>query len=195
MIGYLEGVVRYVGEDYVIINAGGVGYRVQVPFPDLYEDVEGVVEMFVDTKVRENDISLFGFAAVEEQVWFERLCSVNSIGPKAALSVLRLGCEEFNDRIWGGEVSFFTRANGVGKRGAEKIIADLKKYTSEPSTSLAALANKKKLKDQSLKGLKALGYGVADVNRAHAAVFSSEDLDFENMAVAEFTKLCVKELS
>ena len=195
MIAYLQGSVPFIEDDHVVLLVNGVGYKVYVPFPSLYQDLESEASLFIETKVRENDISLYGFQSAEEQVWFERLCSVNSIGPKAAMSILKLGCEEFNDRIWNGEVSFFTRANGVGKRGAEKIIADLKKFASEPSMSVAALANRKKLKEQSLKGMKALGYTVAEINKAHAAVFQVEDHDFEKMSVADFTKLCVKELS
>ena len=194
MIGYLEGSIISVKDDSILLKVGGVGYNVSVIDPDSYQ--VGTSDSFhIETRVRENDISLYGFDVELELIWFNRLCAVNSIGPKAALSLLKLGFENFNDALWNSEVAFFTQANGVGKRGAEKLISDLKKYATEPNVSADILACRHKLLTQSTTALKSFGYAVSDIKEAQQSVLEEISEQVSETSPQDFIKLCIQKIS
>lgn len=124
MIGYLTGTNIYEGKDYIILNTGAVGYKVHVtPAAKLKKELA----LFVHTKVTDSDIALFGFEDQQQLKVFESLIKVSGIGPKIALAILSsTTTQNIISAISKADVSFFTAIPGLGKKGAQKIIVELK---------------------------------------------------------------------
>jgi holliday junction DNA helicase RuvA len=129
MIGKLKGLVDSYGDDFVIMDVGGVGYvafcsgRTLQALPSPGE----AAMLFIETYVREDQIKLFGFASVGEHEWFRILLNVQGVGTKVALALLstfRVG--ELASAIALKDVASITRTPGVGKKLAERIVLDLK---------------------------------------------------------------------
>jgi Holliday junction DNA helicase RuvA len=129
MIGYLRGTVLEKHPNQVIVEAGGVGYDVQIPISTYTSlPAEGAaVALRIYTHVREDALLLFGFATAEEKIVFERLISVSGIGPKLAVTVLSgLPTTELVTAIRNSDVQRLVRSPGVGKKTAERIVLELK---------------------------------------------------------------------
>ena len=129
MIGNLRGTVLEKHPNEVTVDVSGVGYHVQIPVSTFtaLPDVGGVVGLRIHTHVREDALSLFGFATAREKLVFERLISVSGIGPKLAILVLSgLPAEELVAAIRRSDVQTLVRIPGVGKKTAERIILELK---------------------------------------------------------------------
>lgn len=129
MIAYLKGVVHRAGADFVVLEAGGVGYMVsvaagtrqKVPAPG------GEMELHIHTHVREDQLNLYGFASVEELDLFEMLIQVDGVGPKVGLNILSAASLEVLKRaIMSEDAAPIRRATGVGPRTAAKVIIELK---------------------------------------------------------------------
>src|SRR5438874_3846347 len=129
MIGHLSGTVREKHPNQVIVEAGGVGYEVQIPISTYTSlPAEGAaVSLRIYTHVREDALALFGFATPEEKLVFERLISVSGIGPKLAITVLSgLPTAELIAAIRSNDLARLVRIPGVGKKTAERIVLELK---------------------------------------------------------------------
>ncbi len=126
MIKTIKGQVTHQFKDGVVVEVGGVGYLVNVPartWPNLGEQVF----YFTYHLVRETEQALYGFASAEELNIFNTLLSVNSVGPKLALSILsNASPAEIQTAVEGENVSFFASLPGIGKKSATKIIVELK---------------------------------------------------------------------
>ena len=129
MIAFLRGRVLEKQPNRVIVDVNGVGYDVAVPLSTFYiaGDPGAAIELRVHTHVRDDQISLFGFATPLEQTLFERLIAVSGIGPKLALAVLS-GIEpgDLVTSIQRGDLIRLTRIPGVGKKTAERVILELR---------------------------------------------------------------------
>lgn len=129
MIGKLKGTIDSYGEDHVILDVHGVGYQVHCPsriLQGLPRAGEAAV-LFIETIVREDMIRLYGFAVEAEREWFRMLMTVQGVGAKVALGILGiLKAGEVANAIALGDKASITRAPGVGKRVAERILAELK---------------------------------------------------------------------
>lgn len=123
-----------VGVNYVVVDAGGVGYRVSVPLslmPQLPTAGENV-ELFIHTQVREDAILLFGFPTLEDQELFEMLITVNGVGPKLALGLMSvLPSEAVAAAIASDDAAALQRVPGVGAKTAQRIVLDLKDKMTE----------------------------------------------------------------
>src|SRR5579884_893996 len=129
MIGHLRGTILEKHPNEAIIEAGGVGYAVQIPISTYttLPDTGAAVALRVHTHVREDALVLFGFATRLEQTVFERLISVSGIGPKLAITVLSgLATADLIGAIRSGDVAKLVRIPGVGKKTAERIVLELK---------------------------------------------------------------------
>lgn len=129
MIGRLKGVVEAIGEDAAIIDVHGVGYEVYCParvLANLPAPGEAIT-LTIETVVREDMIRLYGFASETERQWFRLLQTVQGVGAKVALAVLSvLSGDELTEAIAMEDTASIIRAPGVGKRVAERLIAELK---------------------------------------------------------------------
>ena len=129
MIAHLKGTILEKHPNQVVLDAGGVGYDVQIPVSTYtaLPDAGAAFALRIHTHVREDAIQLFGFATPEEKTVFERLISVSGIGPKLAVTVLSgLATPELIAAIRTGDVQRLVRIPGVGKKTAERMVLELK---------------------------------------------------------------------
>ena len=128
MIGYLKGKIIQADEKSAIIETAGVGYEVLMSLSTLLKlKIENILEIYVHTHVREDQITLFGFESIEEKEMFRKLISVSGIGPKSALTMLSVASVSTIVRaIESGSVDNFPKVPGVGKKTLEKLILELR---------------------------------------------------------------------
>jgi len=128
MIGYLKGRVIEKSSQEVFLNVRDVGYRLRVGVNVLVKLVVGEeVELFVHTQVREDALELYGFETRQQLVMFEVMISVSGIGPKTGLGIVGgAQVEHIEKAVRDADVGFFTQFSGVGKKGAQRIMVDLK---------------------------------------------------------------------
>ncbi len=129
MIGKLKGIIDSYGEDFIILDVGGVGYLVHCSARTM-QALPGTGEaaaLAIETHVREDQIKLFGFQSDIEREWFRLLQTVQGVGAKVALSVLgTLRPSELADAIATRDKATVTRTPGVGPKVAERIVTELK---------------------------------------------------------------------
>lgn len=164
MIGSLRGRVLAAADEDAIIEVGGVGYRVTVPMstrwalPPVGEDVF----LWVHTYVREQAVSLYGFAGRDELELFEELLNVSGVGPRLALTVLSTYAPgEFRRIIADGDRRALTRIPGVGKKTAERLLFELKGKLASPDDAEGLALSDGPGADaraDALEALMALGY-------------------------------------
>lgn len=180
MIATLEGRIVAKGENYVIIDVGGVGFKVYIP-SSLLDRLGGTgqeVSLFTHMHVRENEIALYGCSTPDELALFELLLGVSGIGPRVALNIVSMmSSEALREAIARGDAAMLTRIPGVGKKTAERVMLDLKdklgvglEFVSYPALTHADA--------EVISALTSLGYSIAE---AHAALRSlpPEDLPLE----------------
>ena len=178
MIALLRGTLVDKNPSRLIVDAGGVGYDVQVPLSTFYVlgELGTPVTLRIHTHVREDVIALFGFATPLELTLFERLIAINGIGPKLALAVLS-GIEpaDFIKAIRGQDVARLTAIPGIGKKTAERIGLELKDrlpatLTAAGPEGSTATRPEDQLRDDLLSALMNLGYQRPIAERAIDAV-------------------------
>lgn len=127
MIAYLTGTIQKKLPAGLIINTGDVGYLVSVTQTFLAEhEADESVEIYIHTAVREDDISLYGFASFEELETFKLLISVSGVGPKSGLEILNNPLSSIKYAISKGDSALLVKTKGIGKKTAERIVIDLK---------------------------------------------------------------------
>jgi Holliday junction DNA helicase RuvA len=152
MIGYLKGKTIYHGANYLVVETGGVGYKIFVP-PSVLGKKE--VELFCYQYVREDTLALYGFETKEELDIFELLLSVSGVGPKAGLAIISgLGAPKVISAIGAGDATVFKSIPGIGAKVAAKIIVELKNKVAGG----AVTANLLPEEDETVEALVALGY-------------------------------------
>jgi holliday junction DNA helicase RuvA len=159
MYQYFKGELKEVGLNYCVVEVGGVGYRLEMgvaALARLAEKTGQQVKIFTLAKIREEDLFLYGFISEEELLLFRQLISVSGIGPKSALSILSLGAaEDLSAAIEKADVDYISRANGVGKKTAQRLIVELKGKLVEGTGGSAV--------DRELEqALRSLGYNKAE---------------------------------
>ncbi len=129
MIGKLKGIVDTSGDDWTILDVGGVGYLVHCStrtLADLPQAGE-VATLAIETHVRESELKLFGFSHDVERDWFRLLQSVQGVGAKVALAILgTLGANDIASAIALQDKAMVARAPGVGPKVAQRIVSELK---------------------------------------------------------------------
>src|ERR1044072_1126048 len=129
MIGKLKGIVDSYGEDYVILDVGGVGYQVHCSARTMHAlpSPGEAATLSIETHVREDQIKLFGFTSDVEREWFRLLQTAQGVGAKVALSVLgAMKPSEIACAIAMGDKAAIRRAPGVGPKVAERLVIELK---------------------------------------------------------------------
>src|SRR5919201_4763945 len=141
MIAHLRG--RLIGKhpNQAIVEAGGVGYDVNITVPTFSElpAPGSEVALYIHTHVREDSIALFGFLRPAEKQLFERLISVSGIGPKLAITVLSgMPADEMVGAIRGNDIARLTRIPGIGKKTAERMVLELRDKLPPDGTEVVA---------------------------------------------------------
>ena len=179
MIGRLKGTIAAVGEGQALIDVQGVGYLVHAGSRTLGKLTVGeAAELFVETQMSESAIRLFAFVTGEERAWFARLQDAPGVGAKIALALLdTLSLPQLMDAIALNDTGAISRANGVGKKLAERIVTEFKGkpppmglFAANPTTTAAtpvatALSGARAAAASALVNL---GYTQADASHAVA---------------------------
>lgn len=171
MIAHVFGVVAEKFNTSIILDVNGIGYEVQVSLGDFEHAVLGEqMKLHTYHHIREQSQELFGFSSLAAKKLFEMLITVQGVGPKAGLSILSLGSvEHVRNAIAGSDSAFITKAAGVGKRIAERVVVDLSDkvglpiYTNLSQTGVTAPLDHS---DEALEALMALGYNLNDATKA-----------------------------
>ena len=187
MIYYLSGPVTILEPGLAVVECGGVGYGCRITaFTAGQLKLNQQTRLYITESIREDAHDLYGFSSKEEQRCYDLLTSVNGVGPKAAMSILASGPQNFTLAVMTGDEKMLTAAQGVGKKIAQRIILELKEkiggasmeldFTAGPVSAApqqqgnAALAN---------AALQELGYSPAEIAQALKGVdpkASTEDM-------------------
>lgn len=183
MIVSLRGRLREKGATLAWIDAGGVGYGLQISL-STFEALPRVgeeVELLTTQVVREDSLQLFGFASREERRLFELLMTVSGVGPKVALAVLSgLRPEALTRSIRENDVGALTTVSGVGRKTAERILVDLRdKLGGEPVTVAAASGSMGGAFEDAVGALISLGFPRAAAVKAVQSVAENGGLPIE----------------
>jgi Holliday junction DNA helicase RuvA len=190
MIAKLRGRVDQVGEDFAVIDVGGVGYLAFCGSRTLSALAMGeAAELEIETHVREDHIHLYGFSTNSEREMFRTLTTVQGVGAKVALAILSaLSAEQIAHAIAAGDQAAFRKASGVGPKLAQRIIAELKDKllpvafvaAVKPAAGKGGKAENREFED-AVSALVNLGYGRVDafgaVSRAIQAAGGSAPLN------------------
>lgn len=128
MIGTLNGTIRHKELNIIIIDVGGVGYKVRVTTETALDAVpSSPIFLWTHLAVRETSLELFGFLDKETHDIFELLIAISGIGPKSAIGILNVATPTMlRQAVANNDTSNLTRVSGIGKRNAEKIVLELK---------------------------------------------------------------------
>jgi Holliday junction DNA helicase RuvA len=170
MIGRLEGRIHQVAPGEVVVDAGGVGYRVSTTLRIFHELARAErVALWIHTNVRSDAIVLFGFVDRAELEAFERLIAVAGVGPRTALAVLSaLTPGELVEAVESGDIALLERTPGVGRKTAERIQLELKGRIQQVA------GERPDRRADAVSALVNLGYGQRDARRAVDAVLADE---------------------
>ncbi len=183
LIAAIEGVLEAKSGDGAMVRVGGVTLAVSVPSNDLaaLPGPGSVVRLVTYLAVREDDLQLYGFADERGRTLFESLLGISGIGPKAALAVLSvMTVDELASAIIAGDATAITRAPGVGRRSAERIIVDLKGKLEDEfgSWPTAVAASGGSGADPALAWLLGLGFSPIEARQA-LSLDADEELDVD----------------
>lgn len=204
MIGSLKGRVDAIGDDWVLIDVGGVGYEVHCPSRILngLPPVGEVVQLAIETHVRETEIRLFGFKDNLEREWFRKLQSVQGVGAKVALAILgTLSLADLGNAISLQDKAIVARAPGVGPKVAGRIVSELKDKVPagtgiggivSPASEGAVAGGGPSPAADAVSALVNLGYQSSDAAQAVAKVFAEAG---EDCSVEALIRLSLKELA
>lgn len=171
MIALLEGKIELKTDKFVIINVGGVGYKVFSSSLILKEsgDKGDQTKLFIHLYPRENLLDLYGFLTFEELDFFELLISISGIGPKAALAVLSIASiKDLKASIASGQVSLLIKVSGIGKKTAERVILELRNKILVPGSDVRKLVSD----DEAIDALISLGYSNRQAREALGKISS-----------------------
>ena len=169
MIGSVRGPVTHVGIDHVLVELGGIGYRVVVSPANLARLRPGSeAHLFTHHLVREDQQALFGFAKVEELAFFELLMTVSGVGPRLALAITAAHpVTKLQLAIVGDDVDVFTSVSGVGRKTAQRVILELKEKVHAAGIAAGGTST---TDSDVVAALESLGYSASEARRAAGAV-------------------------
>ncbi|MFZ3009504.1 MAG: Holliday junction branch migration protein RuvA [Candidatus Microsaccharimonas sp.] len=165
MIAHVTGIVAEKFANSIIVDVHDIGYEVQVAAGDFDQAVLGQpVKFYTYHHIREQSQDLFGFSSLAAKKLFELLITVQGVGPKAALSILSLGdSEHVRNAIANSDSGFVSKASGVGKKIAERVVVDLSdKVGLAVNVARASGVSSTPAGDEALEALMALGYTLND---------------------------------
>ena len=187
MIAYLKGRLEVKSKEYIIIEVNGIGYKVFMSGSSINELERGTdVKVFTYMKVREDDVSLYGFLNNEELVTFELLIGVGGIGAKSAISILsNITPSKFALAVITNDVNSLKKLPGIGAKTAQRIILELKdKMKTEEaieSNNEIEIAIKLDSKEEdALEALSVLGYIKEDIEKVLVSI-NTKDLSLEEI--------------
>lgn len=188
MYAYIKGEIIDISEDNLVLECSNIGYNIRIPL-SVAQRLPGIgatVKIYTYTSVREDAFNLFGFLSKDDLEIYKKLIAVNGIGPKGALSILSaMSADDLRFAILSGDAAAIAKAQGVGKKSAERIILELRdkvQFMGSAATDLEVLTSsdttaETNAKNEAIEALTSLGYSPSDALRAVRQVELTEDMD------------------
>lgn len=193
MLAYIKGTLEMKMTGYIVIDVGGLGYKIYMSDTGIEKlgNIGDIIKVHTYYKVREDDISIYGFNTLEELRMFELLISVSGVGAKTALSMLAV-CEptEFAISIISEDIKTLTQIPGIGAKSAQRIILELKdkikkeqqiqeltsaaKSINGTKTKLEERLEKEERVNEAIAALQVLGYNKKEIERAFEKLVTEE---------------------
>lgn len=193
MFAYIKGSLEIKTTGYVVIEANGIGYKIFMSEPSIEKigEIGSTVKVHTYLKVREDDVSLFGFNTNEELRMFELLLSVSGIGAKSAITILsNISPSSFALAVISNDVNTLKKLPGIGIKSAQRVILELKdklktedsidKY--EVSKEVKEAINEDNKVTEAISALQVLGYSRKEIDMA------IEKLDLANLSVEDIIR-------
>lgn len=190
MIDFIYGKIEQKGPDYIVVNSNNMGFKLFVSMSTIMNiELNSNTKVYTDMVVREDDISLYGFYSIDERDVYKLLTTVKGIGPKMALGILSgMGIDTIISSIRNNDVNTLTKAPGIGKKTAERIILELKDKTDNVVIEHTEVSFNQVTKDAE-EALLALGYN------AYEAKDIVENIYKDNMTVEELIRESLKQMT
>ncbi len=173
MYYYIKGTLAQKGDNFMVIDAGGVGYMIHTSLTSLQNAGETgkTITVYTYLNVREDAMDLFGFTTLEEKNMFMNLISVSGVGPKAALAILSVTTPaRFAVAVVTNDVKTITKASGVGPKLAQRVILELKDKLKTEDLQLDEDIEAGEIpsdnKNEAISALVVLGYSPNDAQKA-----------------------------
>ncbi len=188
MYAFIKGEIIDISEDNLVLECNNIGYNIRIPL-SVAQRLPGIgatVKIYTYTSVREDAFNLFGFLSKDDLEIYKKLIAVNGIGPKGALSILSaMSADDLRFAILSGDAAAIAKAQGIGKKSAERIILELRdkvQFTVSAATDLEVLTSsdttaETNAKNEAIEALTSLGYSPSDALRAVRQVELTEDMD------------------
>lgn len=199
MLAYIRGILESKMKNFVVIDVGGLGYKVLMSEAaiDKLGKIGEKVKVYTYYRVMENDISIFGFNTNEELLMFELLISVGGIGAKTALATLGvLEPSQFALAIISEDIQEITKIPGIGPKSAKRIILELKdklkkneNITKTQSADIQNVVKADNKTEEATSALQVLGYNKKEIERAFV------NIDKKELTVEEIIKKALIQLS
>ncbi len=191
MISYIRGELISAEPDRIVVEAGGIGYNINIP-QTVLSGLPGIgfeVKIHTYLQVREDAMQLFGFLTRDDLDVFRLLLGVSGIGPKGALAVLsQLSADDLRFAVLSGDDKAIAKAPGLGKKTAQKIILELKdklsledafEARSAHAAAGAGAAAGSGAVQETVEALTALGYSATDAIKTVKSIEGAESMDVE----------------
>jgi Holliday junction DNA helicase RuvA len=196
MIALLSGVVRSVSVDKTIIEVSGVGYSLSITSQTANSlSIGAPVTLYTSLVVREDSLTLFGFADDESRALFELLQTVSGIGPKVALSILNsLTPDQLARAVATEDISAIEKVPGIGRKGAQRLILELKGKIAAGSGH-HKISHQPAWREQLTSALMSLGFSAKDSDIAISSVISNlaeDGTDAGTIDISELLKLALQ---
>lgn len=196
MIGYVKGILEEIEEDCVIVDVNGLGIRILTggALASQMMALGSEVKIYTYTYVKEDAFQLYGFISKDELSLFKKLITVSGIGPKGAASILSaFSAEDLRYAIYAGDIKTISKAPGIGKKTAERLVLELKDKVEldyQADTLLGQLADESmgsaepNNRRDAIEALTALGYSNMDAAKAVKQANPNADMDVEDILKA-----------
>lgn len=196
MIGYVKGILEEIEEDCVIVDVNGLGIRILTggALASQMLALGSEVKIYTYTYVKEDAFQLYGFISKDELALFKKLITVSGIGPKGAASILSaFSAEDLRYAIYAGDIKTISKAPGIGKKTAERLVLELKDKVEldyQADTLLGQLADESvgsaepNNRKDAIEALTALGYSSMDAAKAVKQADPNADMDVEDILKA-----------
>lgn len=191
MYNYIKGKITEVTDSLLVIEAGGIGYELNIGANAAmrFSPSDSETKVYCKLIVREDEMSLYGFCSLQEKAMFDKLIGVSGVGPKLALVVLGgMTAEQFAAAVVKEDVAALSKIKGVGKKTAERIVLELrdkvnKDYVTDELPTSAAPRPKTAVNEEAVLALMTLGYTRQEATDAVARV-QTDDMPLEKLIFA-----------
>jgi Holliday junction DNA helicase RuvA len=196
MISLLTGTIRSLTSDRAVVEVGGVGLSVVVtPSMSAQITLGSQQQFFTSLVVREDSLTLYGFLTDEAKGLFELVQTVSGIGPKVAMSIVgAMSPEDLARAISQEEISIIEKVPGIGRKGAQRLILELKGKLSDLSNNKTYRAHQPAWREKLVSGLTSLGFSPKEADGAItevAANLSAEGVDASTVDLSELLKMAL----